>query len=129
MDYLTYPEYLKLGFDETDKFDELYKRAEMTVDLYIHNFYAYKDFDSDFEPLKQAVKNAVAYQIYYLDRSGIITADEKQSLSSVTIGRTSVSYQNSTQSVSKGSKYNLSLDAENWLRMAGFGYSGVSYDR
>lgn len=129
MDYLTYPEYLKLGFDETDKFDELYKRAEMTVDLYIHNFYAYKDFDSDFEPRKQAVKNAVAYQIYYLDRSGIITADEKQSLSSVTIGRTSVSYQNSTQSVSKGSKYNLSLDAENWLRMAGFGYSGVSYDR
>lgn len=129
MEYLTYPEYLKLGFDETDKFDELYKRAEMTVNLYIHNFYAYKDFDSDFEPRKQAVKNAVAYQIYYLDRSGIITADEKQSLSSVTIGRTSVSYQNSTQSVSKGSKYNLSLDAENWLRMAGFGYSGVSYDR
>ena len=129
MEYLTYPEYLKLGFDETDKFDELYKRAEMTVNLYIHNFYAYKDFDSDFEPRKEAVKNAVAYQIYYLDRSGIITADEKQSLSSVTIGRTSVSYQNSTQSVSKGSKYNLSLDAENWLRMAGFGYSGVSYDR
>ena len=129
MEYLTYPEYLELGFDKTNKFDELYKRAEMTVNLYIHNFYAYKDFDSDFEPRKQAVKNAVAYQIYYLDRSGIITADEKQSLSSVTIGRTSVSYQNSSQSVSKGSKYNLSLDAENWLRMAGFGYSGVSYDR
>ena len=129
MEYLTYPEYLKLGFDETDKFDELYKRAEMTVNLYIRNFYAYKDFESDFEPRKQAIKNAVAYQIYYLDRSGIITADEKQSLSSVTIGRTSVSYQNSTQSVSKRSKYNLSLDAENWLRMAGFGYSGVSYDR
>ena len=129
MEYLTYPEYLELGFDETDKFDELYKRAEMTVNLYIHNFYAYKDFESDFEPRKEAVKIAVAYQIYYLDRSGIVTADEKQSLSSVTIGRTSVSYQNSTQSVSKGSKYNLSLDAENWLRMAGFGYSGVSYDR
>lgn len=129
MEYLTYPEYLKLGFDETDKFDELYKRAEMTVNLYIRNFYAYKDFESDFEPRKEAVKNAIAYQIYYLDRSGIVTADEKQSLSSVTIGRTSVSYQNSSQSVSKGSKYNLSLDTENWLRMAGFGYSGVSYDR
>lgn len=129
MEYLTYPEYLKLGFDETYKYDELYKRAEMTVNLYIRNFYAYKDFESDFEPRKEAVKNAVAYQIYYLDRSGIITADEKQSLSSVTIGRTSVSYQNSSQSVSKGSKYNLSLDTENWLRMAGFGYSGVSYDR
>lgn len=129
MDYLTYPEYLELGFDEIDKFDELYKCAEMTVNLYIHNFYAYKDFESDFKPRKEAVKNAIAYQIYYLDRSGITTAEEKQSLSSVTIGRTSVSYQNSSQSVSKGSKYNLSLDAENWLRLAGFGYSGVEYDR
>ena len=129
MDYLTYPEYLVLGFDELDKFDELYKRAEMAVNLYIHNFYAYKDFESDFKSRKKAVKNAIACQIYYLDRSGITTAEEKQSLSSVTIGRTSVSYQNSSQNVSKGSKYNLSLDAENWLRMAGFGYSGVSYDR
>lgn len=129
MDYLTYPEYLELGFDEIDKFYELYKRAEMTVNLYIHNFYAYKDFESDFKPRKEAVKNAIAYQIYYLDRSGITTAEEKQSLSSVTIGRTSVSYQNSSQSISKGSKYNLSLDAENWLRLAGFGYSGVAYDR
>ena len=129
MDYLTYPEYLELGFDGIDNFDELYKRAEMTVNLYIHNFYAYKDFESDFKPRKDAVKNAIAYQIYYLDRSGITTAEEKQSLSSVTIGRTSVSYQNGSQSVSKGSKYNLSLDAENWLRLAGFGYSGVEYDR
>lgn len=129
MDYLTYPEYLELGFDEIDKFDELYKRAEMTINLYIHNFYAYKEFGSDFGPRKQAVKNAIAYQIYYLDRSGIVTAEEKQSLSSVTVGRTTVSYQNSSQSVSKGSKYNLSLDAENWLKSAGFGYSGVPYDR
>lgn len=129
MDYLTYPEYLELGFDEIDNFDELYKRAEMTVNLYIHNFYAYKDFESDFKPRKEAVKNAIAYQIYYLDRSGITTAEEKQSLSSVTIGRTSVSYQNGSQSISEGSKYNLSLDAENWLVLAGFGYSGVDYDR
>lgn len=129
MEYLTYPEYLKLGFDETDKFDELYKRAEMTVNLYIHNFYAYKDFDSDFEPRKEAVKNAVANQVAYLERTGIMSAEEKQSLASVTVGRTTVSYQNGSQSVSSGKRYNLSLDAENWLRMAGFGYSGVSYDR
>lgn len=129
MEYLTYPEYLDLGFDETDKFDELYKRAEMTVNLYIHNFYAYKDFDSDFEPRKQAVKNAVANQIAYLERTGIMSAEEKQSLASVTVGRTTVSYQNGSQSISSGKRYNLSLDAENWLRMAGFDFSGVSYDR
>lgn len=129
MDYLTYPEYLKLGFDKTDKYDELYKRAEMTVNLYIRNFYAYKDFDSDFGPRKQAVKNAVANQIAYLERTGIMSAEEKQSLASVTVGRTTVSYQNGTQSVSSGKRYNLSLDAENWLNMAGFNYSGVCYDR
>lgn len=129
MEYLTYPEYLELGFDETDKFDELYKRAEMTVNLYIRNFYAYKDFDSDFGPRKQAVKNAVANQIAYLERTGIMSAEEKQSLASVTVGRTTVSYQNGTQSVSSGKRYNLSLDAENWLNMTGFNYSGVCYDR
>lgn len=129
MDYLTYPEYLKLGFDETDKYDELYKRAEMTINLYIHNFYAYKDFDGDFETRKQAVKNAVANQIAYLERTGIMSAEEKQSLASVTVGRTTVSYQNGSQSVSSGKRYNLSLDAENWLNMAGFNYSGVCYDR
>lgn len=129
MEYLTYPEYLELGFDETDKFDELYKRAEMTVNLYIRNFYAYKEFDSDFEPRKKAVKNAVANQIAYLERTGIMSAEEKQSLASVTVGRTTVSYQNGSQNVSSGRRYNLCLDAENWLNMAGFNYSGVCYDR
>lgn len=129
MAYLSYNEYLDLGFDVTDRFDELYKRAEMTVNLYIRNFYAYREFDSDFEPRKQAVKNAVANQINYLERTGIMSAEEKQSLSSVTVGRTTVSYQNSTQTATAGKRYNLSLDAENWLNMAGFNYSGVCYDR
>lgn len=129
MTYLSYDEYLDLGFDVTDRFDELYKRAEMTVNLYIRNFYAYKDFNSDFEPRKQAVKNAVANQISYLERTGIMTAEEKQSLASVTVGRTTVSYQNGSQNASTGKRYNLSLDAENWLNMAGFSYSGVCYDR
>lgn len=129
MTYLSYDEYLDLGFDVTDRFDELYKRAEMTVNLYIRNFYAYREFDSDFEPRKQAVKNAVANQIAYLERTGVMTAEEKQSLASVTVGRTTVSYQNSTQTATAGKRYNLSLDAENWLNMAGFTYSGVCYDR
>lgn len=129
MAYLSYDEYLDLGFDVTDRFDELYKRAEMTVNLYIRNFYAYREFDSDFEPRKQAVKNAVANQINYLERTGIMSAEEKQSLASVTVGRTTVSYQNSSQNASSGRRYNLCLDAENWLNMAGFSYSGVCYDR
>lgn len=129
MTYLSYNEYLELGFEVTDRFDELYKRAEMTINLYIRNFYAYREFDSDFEPRKQAVKLATAYQVAYLDASGIMTADDKQSVSSVSLGRTSVSYKNSSKTSLESARYNLSLDALNALEGAGFGYRGVGYDR
>ena len=129
MTYLSYNEYLDLGFDVTDRFDELCKRAEMTVNLYIRNFYAYREFDSDFEPRKKAVKLATAYQVAYLDASGIMTADDKQSVSSVSLGRTSVSYKDSSKTPLESARYNLSLDALNALEGAGFGYRGVGYDR
>nr|DAN38990.1 MAG TPA: putative Head Tail Connector Protein [Caudoviricetes sp.] len=129
MTFLSYNEYLELGFDVTDRFDELYKRAEMTINLYIRNFYAYREFDSDFEPRKQAVKLATAYQVAYLDASGIMTADDKQSVSSVSLGRTSVSYKSSSKTSLENARYNLSLDALNALEGEGFGYRGVSYDR
>ncbi|MGC4432305.1 hypothetical protein ABWL48_19635, partial [Streptococcus suis] len=67
---------------------------------------------------RQAVKLAMAFQIAYLDVSGIMTADDKQTLSSVSIGRTSLSYGNSSKSA--GQAFNLSLDAENALKQAGF---------
>ena len=91
----------------------------MAVDLYIKNFYDFTDFETDFEPRKQAVKKAVAYQIAYLDSSGIMTAEDKTSLASMTVGRTHVSYQNGSKSSNGGQKYNLSLDALNWLMLAG----------
>lgn len=129
MTYLTETEYLKLGFEDVEDFEKLEARASMAVDLYIKNFYDFTDFDSDFEPRKQAVKKAVAYQIDYLNSSGIMTAEDKSSLSSVTVGRTHVSYQNGSKSSNGGQKYNLSLDALNWLTLAGFGCKAVGYDR
>ena len=101
----------------------------MAVDLYIKNFYDFTDFETDFEPRKEAVKKAVAYQIAYLDSSGIMTAEDKTSLASMTVGRTHVSYQNSSKSSHDGKRFNLSLDALNWLMLAGFGCKAVSYDR
>lgn len=129
MTYLTKEEFLKLGFDELESFEKLEARAAMAVDLYIKNFYDFTDFASDFEPRKQAVKKAVAYQIAYLDSSGIMTAEDKSSLASMTVGRTHVSYQNGSKSSHDGKRYNLSLDALNWLMLAGFGYKAVGYDR
>lgn len=129
MTYLTETEFLKLGFDDVEDFETLSARASLAVDLYIKNFYDFTDFDTDFEPRRQAVKKAVAYQIAYLDSSGIMTAEDKSSLASMTVGRTHVSYQNSSKLSNGGQKYNLSLDALNWLTLAGFGCKAVGYDR
>ncbi len=129
MTYLTKEEFLKFGFDEVEGFEKLEARAAMAVDLYIKNFYDFTDFATDFEPRKQAVKKAVAYQIAYLESSGIMTAEDKSSLASMTVGRTHVSYQNGSKSSHDGKRYNLSLDALNWLMLAGFGYKAVGYDR
>lgn len=129
MTYLTETEFLKLGFEDVENFETLSARASLIIDAYIKNFYDFTDFDTDFEPRKKAVKKAVAYQIAYLDSSGIMTAEDKSSLASVTVGRTHVSYQNGSKSSHDGKRYNLSLDALNWLMLAGFGCKAVGYDR
>ena len=129
MTYLTETEFLKLGFEDVEDFETLAARARLIVDLYIKNFYDFTDFETDFEPRKQAVKKAVAYQIAYLDSSGVMTAEDKTSLASMTVGRTHVSYQDGSKSSNGGQKYNLSLDALNWLTLAGFGCKAVGYYR
>lgn len=125
--YLTKEEYIELGFDEFTGFDDRLKQAELAIDLFIRHFYDYNDFESDFKPRKKAVKLATAYQVHYLESSGILTAEDKQSISSMTLGRTTVSYgsQSSSKAHEIASGYNLSLDAFNALKSAGFLYSGV----
>lgn len=131
MAYLTHEEYRELGFDSTSEFDELLKRAELAIDLFIRHFYEFHDFDKDHKIRKKAVKLAVAYQIQYLDSTGILTAEDKQTIASTTLGRTSVSYgsNNGSRASETASGYNLSLDAFNALKSAGFLYSGVDYGR
>lgn len=131
MAYLTHEEYRELGFESTCEFDELLKRAELAIDLFIRYFYEFHDFDKDHKIRKKAVKLAVAYQIQYLDSTGILTAEDKQTISSTTLGRTSVSYgsNNGSRASETASGYNLSLDAFNALKSAGFLYSGVDYGR
>lgn len=129
MTYLTETEFLKLGFEDVEDFETLSARASLIIDAYIKNFYDFTDFDTDFEPRKKAVKKAVAYQIAYLESSGIMTAEDKSSLASMTVGRTHVSYQNGSKSSNGGQRYNLSIDALNWLTLAGFGCKAVGYDR
>lgn len=128
MSYLTQEEFVKMGFDEVSDFDKLAQRAAIAINLYTQDIYnRYIDFETEADYRRQAVKLAMAFQIAYLDVSGIMTADDKQTLSSVSIGRTSLSYGNSSKSA--GQAFNLSLDAENALKQAGFSLvMGVDYD-
>lgn len=127
--YLTETEFEKLGFDEVENFEKLRARAELAINMFIRNLYDFVDFEKELEYRKKAVKLATAFQIAYLDSSGIMTADEKQSVSSVSLGRTSISYKSTSKVSAEGSRYNLSLDALNALKGAGYGYRGVCYDR
>lgn len=127
--YLTENEFEKLGFDEVENFEKLLARAELAINMFIRNLYDFVDFEKELEYRKKAVKLATAFQIAYLDSSGIMTADEKQSVSSVSLGRTSISYKSTSKASTEGSRYNLSLDALNALKGAGYGYRGVCYDR
>lgn len=130
MTYLTEDEFVKLGFDEVVDFEKLAKRAEVAINLYTQGIYQrHIDFDKEADYRKQAVKLAMAFQIAYLDVSGILTADDKQAMTSVSIGRTSISYRKSQNGLA-GQRFNLSLDAENILKQAGFSLvTAVDYDR
>lgn len=131
MNYITLEEYKELGFAEVDDFSDLRQRAEMAVDLYTNNFYQCHNLEDDFPPRKKVVKLAIANQIRYLNETGILTAEDKHSLGSLSIGRTTINYGGSGTSPAKveASKYNLALDTMNLLKSVGFGYRGVCYDR
>ena len=128
MSYLTSNEYEQLGFDEIDNFEQLEERASSVIDLYTDYFYSNVEFESDNPIRKNAVKQAIAYQINYMDSSGITTAEDKASLNSLSIGRTTINYSNNTTNAIKDS-FNLSQDAINLLNSVGFGYKKAVYDR
>nr|DAM92355.1 MAG TPA: Putative Head Tail Connector Protein [Caudoviricetes sp.]DAT11066.1 MAG TPA: Putative Head Tail Connector Protein [Caudoviricetes sp.] len=128
MSYLTSNEYERLGFDEIDNFEQLEERASSVIDLYTDYFYSNVEFESDIPIRKNAVKQAIAYQINYMDTSGITTAEDKASLNSLSIGRTTINYSNNTANAIKDN-FNLSQDTINLLNSVGFGYKKAVYDR
>jgi len=131
MNYITLEDYKELGFAEVDDFSDLRQRAETAVDLYTNYFYQNNNLEDDFPPRKHAVKLAIANQIRYLNETGILTAEDKHSLGSLSIGRTTINYGGSGTSSAKveASKFNLALDTMNLLKSVGFGYRGICYDR
>ena len=129
MVYLTENDFLDMGFEEVDDYDKLAQRAQLAIDLFIGHFYDRVDFESDVAFRKKAVKLAMAFQIAYLDSSGILSAEDRQALASLTVGRTSVSLSGGSGGSLVAQGYNLSRDCFNALKSAGFSYAGVLYDR
>jgi hypothetical protein len=129
MNYLTLEEFKDLGFAEIKDFSDLRQRAEMAIDLFTNYFYQNNNLEDDIPPRKKAVKLAIANQIRYLNESGILTAEDKVTFNSVSIGRTTFNYGNENNANQEASKFNLSLDTMNLLKSVGFGYRGVCYDK
>ncbi|HEQ0585211.1 TPA: hypothetical protein VD119_001886, partial [Streptococcus pyogenes] len=74
--FLTQKEFVDLGFDEVEDFEKMEKRAGHIINLYCRNRYDYKDFKNEIALVQKAVKRAIAYQVAYLNDSGVMTAED-----------------------------------------------------
>lgn len=131
MPYITPEEFKELAIGElsnAEQFATLEARARISIDLYTRRVYQFTDLEKEPEDRKKAVKLAVAFQMLYLDTSGVMTADDRVNFASITVGRTSVSYKDKGDSAS--ARFNLSQDALNALNAAGFSeLVAACYDR
>lgn len=135
MAYLTIDEYKQFNFQEIDEasFDKVLMRATMAIDS-VTRFYLVKNAElieqwSDW--MKEQFKQAVGLQIEYIAKTGIETASdarEANTISSSTIGATSVQKSTSNNSSSDTQLY-LSPDVMSILGAIGLLYKGVNYVR
>ncbi|QEA50083.1 hypothetical protein FGL79_09840 [Latilactobacillus curvatus] len=133
---LTYDEFKKMGFklDET-KFDELLPFALIQLNIKVRRYYEFHDLETDLEFRKNAYKRAIAFQILYMDKQAVSTADDvanKPASVSQSIGSTSVSksfMSNGSSSGSNGVETSaISLEALNQLSGTGLLSRGIYYD-
>lgn len=133
---LTYDEFTKMGFKlDFIKFDELLPFAEIQLNIKVRRYYEFHDLESDLEFRKKAYKRAIAFQIIYMDKQGVSTADDvanKPTAVSQSIGSTSVSKSFGSNSSSGGSNNAetsaVSLEALNQLSGTGLLSRGIYYD-
>lgn len=131
MAYLTYQEYIDLGFPEIEEseFYKLLPRASDAIDSVTRSFYKFNDIEQDVPFRREQFKKAIAAQIQYFHDMGGTSSHELETAETVTIGRTTVSSTrgSSTDKTKKNSI--ISVDALMYLRDAGFLYSGVGVKR
>lgn len=124
MAYLTYEEYLGMGFAEMEKgeFDRLLKRASDVIDGITRHFYRYNDLDDDVPFRREMFKKAIAAQIQYFHDKGGTMNHEIVSPLTVNIGRTSVLMGEKNQ---QSENKIISVDALRYLSGTGLLYCGI----
>ncbi len=128
MEYLTYDEYIQLGFAEIEKteFDRLLPKASDVVDSVTRSFYKFNDMENDVPFRREQFKKAVAAQIQYFYDMGGTSSHELNEAQTVTIGRTTVSTSNRNSSQEEQKNKLISDDVFMYLRYTGLLYCGVA---
>jgi hypothetical protein len=124
MPYLTYDEYISLGFPEIDQteFEKLLKKAEDVLDSVTRSFYRFHDIETDIPFRRDKFKKALACQIEYFHDIGAISTHEINNPLSVQIGRTQISTGEANQ---KKTNTIVAPDVFLYLSETGLLYRGV----
>lgn len=128
MPYLTYIEYINLGFTEMEEqeFSGLIKKASSVLDSVTRYFYQHNDLDADINLRKTQFKKALAAQIEYFHEVGGTTTYSVNEPRSITIGRTSMSQGAKGSTSGNESKANIvSDDVYLYLKGTGLLYTGM----
>src|SRR5690554_4124926 len=109
MPYLTYDEYIDLGFPEIGEteFNRLLSKASDVVDSVTRSFYKFNDIEQDVPFRREQFKKAIAAQIQYFHDMGGTSSHELNEAGTVTIGRTTVSQGGRNSSSQNESKNKL----------------------
>lgn len=126
MPYLTYQEYLNLGFSEIEEseFNRLLPKASEDVDGVTRHFYKFNNLADDVPFRQEQFKKAVAAQIEYFHDMGATSSHGLEEPSTVTIGRTTLSEgsRNSNKTTQRGL---ISKDVFFYLKDTGLLYRGL----
>lgn len=124
MPYLTYQEYIDLGFPEImeAEFNKLLSKASDVIDSVTRFFYKFNDIEQDVPFRREQFKKAVAAQIQYFHDKGGTMSHEIGSPLTVNIGRTSVLMGEKNQQRANAI---ISSDAIRYLSGTGLLYCGI----
>lgn len=128
MPYLTYEEYIDLGFEEMEQseFEKLLKRASGVLDSITRYFYRHNDLETDIDFRKEQFKKALAAQVEYFHDMGATSSHGINEPGHVQIGRTSVSKGGRNSGGQDEQKNNLvSDDVYIYLSGTGLLYRGI----